>query len=906
MPLASGTRLGPYEILAPLGAGGMGEVYRARDSKLGRQVALKVLPEAFAADSERLGRFHREAQLLASLNYPGIASIYGFEDSGKVHAFVMELVEGPTLADRIRMGAIPIAEALPIAKQICEALEFAHERGIVHRDLKPANVKVTPEGAVKVLDFGLAKALETQDSAANISNSPTLSIAATRAGMILGTAAYMAPEQAKGRPADRRSDIWAFGCVLYEMLSGKQPFSGETVSETLAEVLKVDPDWRALPADTPASIQKLLRRCLAKDPKQRLQAIGEARITIEETLGLSARASGINAIAPTAMGAAARRETLQPWRRALPWALAAVLLITTALFATLFWHEAPVPAASVRSYILPPDQMTFGLDAGDGTPTVSPDGARLVFVARDAAGKQMLWVRELNSLVARPLEGTQSASFPFWSPDSLFVGYFASGKLMKVDISGGPAQAVCDAPNARGGTWNANGVIVFAPRVSGSLEQVPAAGGNPTAIFPVDSGGQPLTLRWPVFLPDGFHFLYWAGNPFSIGSTNTDGIYVGSLDGKVHQFLFPTESDALYASPGYLLFLRGATLMAQSFDADGLKMLGDAVPIADHVANPEKYRFGHFSVSQHGELVYESNAEDRSQIVWMDPGGKQLSTLGDPALIADLRLSPDGKILAESIEDAQSTNYDIWLVDLARGVRTRFTFDPAVHLYPTWSPDGTEIAFSSTIARNLGIYEKAADGTGDIHPLVEDNSEKLLSDWSRDGRYIAYSRLDPQQGGGLGIWILPLFGDKKPFPLLQTQFNELTPKFSPDGKWLAYSSDESGKREIFIVSFPQGGGKWQVSSGGGSEPRWSADGKEIFYLSQDNKLMSAQIQEKPGSIVVGNAKALFQASGSLTSAASSYDVTSDGKKFIVALSVVPSSTEPVTLVTNWPASLKKP
>ena len=905
MALTPGTRLGPYEILAPLGAGGMGEVYRARDTKLGREVALKVLPAAFAGDGERLGRFHREAQLLASLNYPAIASIYGFEDSGKVHAFVMELVEGPTLADRIGMGATSIGEALPIAKQICEALEFAHDRGIVHRDLKPANVKVTPEGAVKVLDFGLAKALETQDSAANISSSPTLTIAATRAGMILGTAAYMAPEQAKGRPADRRSDIWAFGCVFYEMLSGKQPFSGETVSDTLAEVLKSDPDWSALPADTPASIQKLLRRCLAKDPKQRLQAIGEARITIEEALGLSVRGSATDLTAPVGMAAGSRQATVRPWRRALPWALAALLLVTTSFFAALTWRDASVAAPSVRSYILPPEQNTFGLEAADGTPAISPDGARLVFVARDADGKGMLWVRELNSLMARQLDGTQGATFPFWSPDSLFVGYFAAGKLMKVDISGGPAQPVCDAPNARGGAWSPTGIIVFAPRVSGSLQQVPAAGGNPTAIYPVDNGSQLLTLRWPVFLPDGFHFLYWAGNPFSMGSTNANGIYVGSLDGKERKFLFSTDSDALYATPGYLLFLRGATLMAQSFDASGLKMIGDAVPIADHVANPEKYRFGHFSVSQQGELVYESNAEDRSQLVWMDSGGKQLGTLGDPALIADVRLSPDGKTLAESIEDAQSTNSDIWLVDLARGVRTRFTFDPAVHLYPTWSPDGTEIAFSSTGEGKFSIYEKAADGTGSSLPLVEDNAENLLSDWSRDGRYLAYSGLDPQGGSGLGIWILPLFGDKKPFPLVQTQFNELTPKFSPDGKWLAYSSDESGKREVFVVSFPQGGGKWQVSSGGGSDPRWSADGKELFYLSQDNKLTSAEIQEKAGSIGIGKTQTLFQAS-TLLVAGSSYDITSDGKKFIVALSVVPSSTEPVTLVTNWPASLKKP
>jgi len=724
--------------------------------------------------------------------------------------------------------------------------------------------------------------------------------------MILGTAAYMAPEQAKGRPADRRSDIWAFGCVLYEMLSGKQPFSGETVSDTLAEVLKVDPDWSALPADTPASIQKLLRRCLLKDPKQRLQAIGEARIAIEQTLNPSAQASasGFDVAAPVSVAAAAPAATQPPWRRALPWAAAALLFTTTALFAILYWREASVPARSVRSNILAPDQATFDFAASSGTPAVSPDGKRLVFVAHDTGGKAMLWVRELDSLSARPLEGTQGASFPFWSPDSLFVGFFASGKLMKIDVSGGPAQTVCDAPNGRGGAWSAGGVIVFTPKVSGSLEQVSAAGGSSTPLASLSTTNGLLTVRWPVFLPDGNHFLYWAGNPFAVAGSGPNGIYVASLDGKAGQFLFPADSDALYAS-GYLLFLRGETLMVQTFDAADLKLSGDAVPIAEHVANPEKFRLGHFSVSQHGELVYSEAEADRSQVAWLDSAGKQLSTVGDPGLIQGLRLSPDGKTLAEAYEDPQSSNIDLWLVDLARGVPTRLTFDPSAHGWPTWSPDGSEIAFSSTTSGNLSIYEKAANGTGNSQPLIDDTSEKMLGDWSRDGRYIAYSRLDTQGGGGLNIWILPLFGDKKPFPLVQSQFNLLTPAFSPDGKWLAYSSDESGKREVFVVSFPQGGGKWQVSSGGGSQPRWRADGKGLFYISEDNKLMSVEIQEQGASLAIGKTQTLFQ-SNAFTGTGASYDVTSDGRKFIVASPLAPTSTTPLTLVTNWSAALKKP
>jgi eukaryotic-like serine/threonine-protein kinase len=905
MSLAAGTKFGPYEIVSPLGAGGMGEVYRARDSKLGREVALKVLPEAFAADATRMARFHREAQLLASLNHPCIASIYGFEDSGKVHAFVMELVEGPTLGDRIAAGAIPLSEALGIAKQICEALEFAHERGIVHRDLKPANVKVTPDGAVKVLDFGLAKALETQDSGVNIANSPTLSVAATREGMILGTAAYMAPEQAKGRAADRRSDVWAFGCVLYEMLGGKQPFSGETVSDTLAEVLKVDPDWTALPSDTPTGIQKLVRRCLLKDPKQRLQAIGEARIAIEQTLNPTSQVSGIDFVAPTGAGSAAEEAQRPAWRRVLPWAVAAIFLVAAGILAAQLWRVASVPERSVRSYILAPDQATFVFQAAFGAPVLSPDGQRLVFNAKSSGGNEMLWVRELDSLTSRPLEGTQGAAFPFWSPDSQFVGFFASGKLMKIDVSGGPAQTLCDAPSGRGGTWSASGVIVFAPKVAGSLAQVSAAGGEPIAIFADDKTGQQLTVRWPVFLPDGNHFLYWSGNPFAVGTGEINGIFLSSLDGKQRQFLFPADSDALYAAPGYLLFLRGETLMARPFDADGLKLTGDAVPIAEHIGNPQRYRLGHFSVSQHGELIYEGSETEAGQVVWMDAEGKQLSTLGEREGVLDVRLSPDDKTLIETIEDPGSNNSDLWLVDLSRGVRTRFTFDPASHGYPAWSPDEKEIAFSSTHAGNLSMFEKAANGTGDIEPLAADGVEQLVSDWSRDGRYLAYNRLDPQTGGGFGIWILPLFGDKKPFSFIQSQYNLLTPTFSPDGKWIAYSSQESGRREIFISSFPGGSSKFQVSANGGSAPRWRADGKELFYISDDNKMTAVEIQEKGGSVEIGNTQALFPVNAS-SSLLLPYDVTNDGKKFVVVVPVASSGAEPITLVTNWVATVKKP
>jgi len=889
MALTSGAKLGPYEIGSPLGAGGMGEVYRARDSRLGRDVAVKVLPAKMAGNAELMTRFEREAQFLAALNHTNIATIYGLEESGATRALVMELVEGPTLADRIAQGPLPLAEALPTAKQIAEALEYAHEKGIIHRDLKPANIKVTPEGKVKVLDFGLAKALETEPVASVLANSPT-NDAATRAGIILGTAAYMAPEQAKEKPLDRRADIWSFGCVLFEMLTGRQTFEGETVSDVLAAVIMKDPDWGVLPASTPESIRRLLRRCLEKDSKRRLRDIGEAWITIDEILsGKDSAGLAMGELPPT-----------QPtWQRALPWGVAVVLLVSTAFLAALFQRGPSVPLRSVRSSILPPEKTIFAFQGRVGTPVLSPDGGRLVFSARNSSGVVMLWVRPLDSLTAQPLAGTEGAAFPFWAPDSRSVGYFASGKLMKIDTFGGPTQTVCDAPNGRGGAWSAAGTILFAPRVSGGLAQVSAAGGSPTPLYQRDQS----TLRWPVFLPDGRHFLYWAGNLLFTTLPKAAGIYLGSLDGKEQKFLFPADSDALYAPPGYLLFLKGETLVAQPFDARRLELTGEPFPLAEHVTNPLNYRLGQFSVSQSGDLIYHSGSVAPAQAVWTDGSGKQLGAVGEPDLIWEVRLSPDGKTLGETVGGPQSKNCDLWLVDLVRGVRTRFTFNPAIHANIAWSPDGANIAFSSTRAGRYNIYLQPANGIGTAQTLLEDDTNKYVGDWSRDGRYIAYSRTSSQPEG---IWILPLVGDKKPFPFLPSQFNEQFPSFSPDGKWLAYDSDESGRTEVYVAPFPQANGKWQVSSSGGRQPRWRPDGKELFYLAGENNVMAASVQEKGGSLEIGNPQTLFVVNLSPTAGLVPYDVAPDGKKFVFLTPPPQLIPEPITLVTNWTALLKTP
>ena len=910
MLLTSGVKIGPYEILSSLGAGGMGEVYRARDSRLGRDVALKILPEAMAHDAERMARFEREAQVLAALNHTNIAAIYGFEDGGDHPALVMELVEGPTLADRLAQGRMAAEEALPLAQQIAEALEYAHERGIVHRDLKPANVKMTPEGAVKILDFGLAKALDPAAGAcappsamgtSPLQNSPTFSAMSTKAGMILGTAAYMSPEQAKGKTVDRRADIWAFGCVFFEMLTGKPAFEGETTSDVLAAVIRAEPDWSALPAATPTRIRELVRRCLNKNSRQRLQAIGDARIAIDETLSGEDVAPGLSpARADLKVG-------VTRWQRALPWAVASLCLGLAGVFAIGYFRAISVPARSVRSYILPPEKTTFAFEAKTGAPVLSPDGRKLLFAARSSAGVERLWIRPLDSVAAQPLEDTEGASFPFWSPDSRFVGYFAQGKLMKIDTSGGPNQTVCDAPSGRGGAWSPDGRIVFTPERLAGLEQVAAAGGTPTPLVPLNRSNQQLTLRWPVFLPDGHHFLYFAGNPLSEAGASTNGIYLGSLDDKDRKFLVQADSNALYAPPGFLLFLKGATLVAQPIDTRRLELTGEAIPVAEEVANPRDYRLGHFSVSQYGDLVYELGGQDREQVAWLDASGKQLGEVGEPGTIQDLRLSPDGETLAEV--SPAGKNVDLWLLDLARGVRTRFTFNPAEDMSPAWSPDGTEIAFSSMRSGQFDIYVKPTNGTGAAQPLVQDNARKFVDDWSSDGRYLAYMRDNPQGKNGSDIWILPLFGDKKPFPFLASPFNEAQASFSPDDRWLAYVSDESGKFEVYVVPFPQGTGKWQVSTGGGGNPRWRRDGKELFYVSPADELMAVEVREKSGSLEFGNPRTLFRTNSVAAykiNSVAAYDVAPDGNKFIVLSPTPESSTEPLMLVTHWPALLKQP
>ena len=899
MALAPDTKLGPYSVVASIGAGGMGEVYRACDSKLGRDVALKVLPEAFARDTDRLARFQREAKVLASLNHPNIASIYGLEDSGTTHALVMELVEGPTLADRIKAGAIPVEESLRIAHQIADALEYAHERGIVHRDLKPANVKVTSDDAVKVLDFGLAKAIEGDAASIDIATSPTMSRMATMAGVLLGTAAYMSPEQAKAKPVDRRADIWAFGCVLYEMLTGKMAFSGETVTDTLAAVIMKDPDWSLLPAATPIRVRVLLQRCLQKDPKQRLRDIGDARISIDEIL------SG----APDPALAGTSLAAVPPWRRALPWAVAALLFAALVPLAFRYFREPlAAPADSMRLQIPLPDKTTMSINA---TFEVSPDGRQLAFAATGPDGVPRLWVRPLNSLEARPLPGTEAPQYPpfFWSPDSRFVAFDAGGKLKKIDISGGPAQTLCDLRGvAVGGSWNSEGVIIFG-QAPGSVMRVSADGGNPSPLTTFDPSRGDTGHLFPSFLPDGKHFVFAR---YAVAQGN-EGFFVHSLDakpGESSKRLTP-DVESNFVAPadgsGRMFFIRDGALLAQPFDMQRLELTGEPTTLAEHVGTFGAYGF--FSISNNGVLVYRTGAQEEDlQLTWFDREGKVLGTAGEPRSFLSAALSPDGARVAFSEVAVNANGWGVWMLDLSRGTRTRFTFVPGASADPVWSTDGSRIIFS---ARQNGLYEKLTSGAKDEQLLLKSSADLIPTSWSRDGRFLMYTAWEPGASTKAALWVLALDGDKKPAPFLRTEYNEQDGRFSPDGHWVAYTSDESGRNEIYVRQFSPGaavagsvaGGGMLISSGGGTEAHWRGDGKELYYRAPGGQLMAAEITLAPV-FRAGIAKALFQmppeggpSSGSM------WDVTSDGKRFLIPMPQ--STTTPFTVVLNWQAGLKK-
>jgi serine/threonine protein kinase len=874
MALSTGARLGSYEIVSPLGVGGMGEVWRARDTKLGREVALKILPALFAADPERLARFRQEARLLASLNHPHIGAIYGLEESNGVDALILELVDGPTLADRIAQAPLPLDEALAIARQIADALEAAHEQGIVHRDLKPSNIKLRPDGTVKVLDFGLAKALEPAGSTTrDPRESPTLTALATQLGVIVGTAAYMAPEQARGRLVDKRADVWAFGVVLYEMLTGRRAFEGEDVSDTLAFVLTREPDWSALPASTPTGIRRLLRRSLEKESRKRLADIRDARLELDD--------GGADAPAPSPPHATSRRERVM-------WASLAAALALTAAAATMR-SLRPVPASpELRVDIVTPRPL-------DSSLAISPDGRKVAFVA-EQNNRWRLWVRALDSGVLRPLPGTEGGRLPFWSSDSASIGFFTEGQMKRVDIAGGSPQVLAPIVTPGGGTWHGD-TILFAPNSSvGPILRMAAGGGEPVPVTrPSD---REVGHRHPQFLPDGRHFLYAA----NIGGS-LSRIHVGDLSGSPPVSLLEADGSPVYSGSGHLLFVRNGTLFGQEFDPATQSLRRTPVPIAEDVAVSGTLVQSAISASATGAIVYRTGAAvGRRRLIWFDRAGSELERLpdGDLSGISNPWSSPDGRRLA--VHAMTNGNVDVWILDLPRGVYSRFTSHPAPEALPIWSPDGRHIVFTSLRGGTADLHMKTADGSGTDEPLVTLPGNERPSDWSRDGRMLLFKTSDPSHGSS-DIWALPLDDPKKAFVVVGSPADERDAQFSPDARWIAFQSDESGRPEIYVQRFPGPGGKERISNAGGTQVRWRADGKELFYVDTENALTAVPITlpSGQGAPDIGTPARLFSArlvQAGLAVARQQYVVSPDGAKFL-ANTIEEPPTGHITLLLNW-------
>jgi len=877
--LTTGSRLGPYEILGQIGAGGMGEVYRAKDTRLERMVAVKVLPPHMSASPESRQRFEREAKTISQLSHPHICAIYDVGREGETEYLVMELLEGETLSDRLVKGPLPLEQTLRYGTEIADALDKAHRQGIVHRDLKPGNVMLTKSG-VKLLDFGLAKAMVPAQPQSALTSGPTVAGApnVTQEGTILGTFQYMAPEQLEGKEADGRTDIFAFGAVLYEMATGKIAFSGASRASLISAIMQNDPPpVSSIRPMTPAALDRVVQTCLAKDPDDRWQS---ARDLMGQLRWIAQGSSQAGSLPPPPV--TARRKSVER----LVWATA--LIVAAAAAWMLGLRSRPSNAAPICLSLPAPEKTAFGVGMA-----LSPGGRSVVFVGT-REGKQLLWLRPLAGLNARPLPGTDGAWNPFWSPDDKFVGFFTDNKLKTIEIASGAVRTLCDLSSVEplsGGTWSPDGVIVFAPDTHSPLYRISAAGGVPARLTELVTGQREGAHLFPEFLPDGRHVVFYV-----LGGER-DGIAVTSLDSREKSLLIPHAWRAAYASPGFLLYLREETLMAQPFDAAASRLSGEPVPIAEKAD-------WHFSAADNGILAYRAGASDVRQLRWFDRSGRDLGKVGRPGDYLEPSLSPDGTRVAVGIGTWTPVG-DVWLLELSRGSLSRLTSHPTDDITPVWSPDGKEIVFVSNRNGHFDLYKKDAGGTGAEELIYQSSGDKFPSDWSRDGKYVLYYTVDPKTKADL--WMVPMSGEHKPTPFLQTEFNETNALFSPDGRWVAYNSDESGTPETYVRPFPPAGGKWQVSTQGGVQPVWRSDGKELYYLALDGKIMAAEV--KPGSdFSAGLPVPLFDSGlrpEGLTESRSSFVVTPDGQRFLVNTNAEEAARVPITVVVHWTGELRK-
>ncbi len=894
-----GQDLSHYKITDKLGEGGMGVVWRAEDTTLGREVAIKVLPEAFAQDAERMARFEREARVLAALDHPHIASIYGLEEAEGRKFLVMQLAEGEDLQELISRGPVPLQKAVKIALQIAEALEAAHDKGIIHRDLKPANVKVSSDGQVKVLDFGLAKALDSGDpnssGSGSLSLSPTLTAQMTEVGVLLGTAAYMSPEQARGELADRRADIWAFGVVLMEMLTGKTVYAGRTVSDTLAGVLAREPEWQELPDDLPRRIRKLLERCLEKETPDRLQAIGEARIALQQYLA--------NPETEVTLAAVAAQPAQPTWRRVLPGALfaASAVGLLTALVA--LWPEPPEPESPIRLEAVLADDPLF-VDLGASV-VLSPNGSRLVYVT-DSDNGRALFTRSLDQLAGTELAAGTVAEepyHPFFSPDGQWVGYAVRNEIKKVPITGGTPITLCEVDASRGASWGPDDTIALAPDGSSELFTVSAAGGTPQPLTTLDEERRDFSHRWPQFTPDGKAVIYTVAFE---GLTSADDAIIEaiSLETGEQKVIHEGGYYARYIPTGHLVFIRDGTLFGMPFDVTRLEPTGSPAPLVEGITTNNGPGGAPFSSSTPGDFAYVSGevGVPTYPIVWVDKDGKSTTLWETRGSYGEPTVSPDGKKLGISV--LRDNQWDVWVYDLEREVATRLTFHDGYDADQAWTPDGKHLIFTSNRDGRENVYRKRADGSGEVERLVDSDEALYPFSVSGDGQFLAG---EIQKGGNLDIYILPLDGSGEPEVFLATEFDDRYPDFSPDGRWITYASNESGRYEVYVRPYPPAGGKWQVSDGGGAWPKWSRDGRYLFYRTNSG-IMEVSVEAAGDSLSIGTPKAVVDGPfrGGMFGIAvggymfGDYDVSPDGERFVMFpedTDVAPKTH--VTMVFNW-------